>query len=50
MEGRLCTFWDSADNLKYELSRSLKAAFDQYPRNGWIRNIDQRADTTDSDL
>ena len=50
MEGRLCTFWDSADNLKYELSRSLKAAFEQYPRRGWIRNIEQNTSAVDSDL
>ena len=39
MEGRLCTFWDSPDNLKYELSRSLTAAFEQHPQRGWVRNL-----------
>lgn len=41
MEGRLCTFWSSVDNLKYELSKSLKATFEQCPRDGWIRNVEK---------
>lgn len=50
MEGRLCTFWDSPDNLKYELSRSLKAAFEQYPRRGWVRNIERCSVEMDGNL
>lgn len=37
MNGRLCTFWNTSDDLKYQLSHSLTLAFEQFPRNGWVK-------------
>ena len=37
LNGRMASFWDTADELKYKIHSSLSKEFKVRPRNGWVR-------------